>query len=58
MPGWKALPRKFYLYPNLATPTQYFFGTILPDLKIDADVAGAVAMSASWSAASAIKKLP
>lgn len=52
------LPRKFYLYPNLATPTQYFFGTILPDLKIDADVAGAVAMSASWSAASAIKKLP
>jgi len=52
------LPRKFYLYPNLSTPTQYFFGTILPDLKIDADVSGAVAMSASWSAASAIKKLP
>ena len=52
------LARKFYLYPNLATPTQYFFGTILPDLKIDADVGGAVAMSASWSAASAIKKLP
>lgn len=51
------LPRKFYLYPSLAKVTQYFFGTILPDMKIDADVSGAVAMSASWSASSAIKKV-
>lgn len=50
------LPRKFYLYPSLAKPTQYFFGTVLPDLKIDADVSGAAAMSASWSASSPIKK--
>ena len=51
------LPRKFYLYPNLATATQYFFGTILPDFKIDSEVSGAVAMSASWSASSPVKKV-
>lgn len=51
------LPRKFYLYPSLAKATQYFFGTILPDLKIDADVSGAVAIAASWSASSPIKKV-
>jgi hypothetical protein len=50
------LPRKFYLYPNSATPTQYWFGQILPDFKVDGDVAGAVTVSASWVAAGPIIK--
>jgi hypothetical protein len=50
--------RKFYLYPDLVNdPAQYWFGTILPDFKVDGDVSGAVAVSASWSAASAIAKV-
>lgn len=51
------LPRKFYLYPSLLKTTQYFFGTILPDMKIDGGVGDAVAISATWSANSAIKKV-
>lgn len=51
------LPRNFYLYPNTALPTQYFFGTILPDFNIDGAVAGAVGVSASWVASSAIVKV-
>jgi hypothetical protein len=51
------LPRKFYLYPNTALPTQYFFGTILPDFSVSADVAGAVSVSASWSASSQVQKV-
>jgi hypothetical protein len=30
-----ALARKFYLYPSTADTTKYFWGTILPDLRID-----------------------
>lgn len=48
--------RKFYLYPSTATNTQYFFGTILPDFSVNAAVAGAVEVKASWNAASAIVK--
>jgi len=49
-------PRKFYLYPNLDLPTQYFFGQILADLTIDAGVDGATTMAASWAAYSPITK--
>lgn len=49
--------RKFYLYPNLGSSSQYFFGTILPDMTIDSSVDGAVAVSASWAAASQISKV-
>lgn len=49
-------PRNFYLYPNLLTPTQYWYGTILPDFSVNGGVAGAVEVSASWNAASAITK--
>lgn len=50
-------PRKFYLYPDLTNaPTVYWYGTILPDIKLDGDVAGAINMSASWNAASSILK--
>lgn len=50
------LPRKFYLYPSLNTPTQYWFGEILPDFSINGAVDGAVEVSASWNASSPILK--
>lgn len=48
--------RKFYLYPSVLTNTQYFYGTVLPDFKVNGDVGGAVQISSSWSAASNILK--
>ena len=49
--------RKFYLYPNRAgTPTQYWFGTCLPDFKVSGDVSGAVTISGDWAAAGAVIK--
>lgn len=48
--------RKFYLYPSASTPTQYWFGTILPDFSVNAGVGDAVQVSASWNAASPIIK--
>jgi hypothetical protein len=51
------LPRKFYLYPNTALTTQYFFGTILPDFSVNAEVNGAVEVSASWAASTTIAKV-
>jgi hypothetical protein len=49
--------RKFYLYPDLGTATQYWFGTVFPDMKIDSDVAGPVAMSAAFESASGLAKV-
>lgn len=51
------LARKFYLYPNTSTSTQYFWGTILPDFSVNAGVGDAVQISASWNAASQIQKV-
>lgn len=51
------LPRKFYLYPSTSKNTQYFFGTILPDISVDGDVGGAVEVSSKWNAASTIAKV-
>jgi len=51
------LARRFYLYTSTLTNTQYFFGTINPDLTIDATVADAIKVSSSWSAASQIQKI-
>jgi hypothetical protein len=50
------LARKFYLYPNTLTNTQYFWGTILPDFAVNGAVGGAVEVKASWNAASTIAK--
>lgn len=50
------LARKFYLYPSTLTNTQYFWGTILPDISIDGGVGDAVKVSSSWNAASTIAK--
>jgi hypothetical protein len=51
-------PRKFYLYPDTNSVTQYFFGTIIADFSIDGGVGGPVSMSADWSAYSTIARLP
>jgi len=51
------IARKFYLYLNTTSNTQYFFGTILPDMTIDSSVDGATTVSASWAAATAITKV-
>jgi hypothetical protein len=48
--------RKFYLYPSTLTNTQYWYGTVLPDFKVNGDVAAAVQISSSWNAASSILK--
>lgn len=48
--------RAFYLYPNIST-AQYFWGTVLPDFSADGTVDGAVAVSASWAAATPILKV-
>jgi hypothetical protein len=51
------LSRRFYLYPNSNLPTQYFFGTIFADMSINSEVAGAVQVSATWNAATAVAKV-
>ncbi len=49
--------RKFYLYPNNATVTSYFFGTGLFDFSVSGGVEEAVAISGAWAAASAVTKV-
>ena len=49
--------RKFYLYPNLSTATQYWFGTAVFDFNVDATVSDAVKVSSSFSGASAWSKV-
>lgn len=49
--------RPFYLYPDLNQPGTYFWGTVFPDLSLEGDVGGPIAMSASWSAATPIAKV-
>lgn len=51
------LARKFYLYPDLSTNTQYWFGTIIVDLSVDGGVDTAVNISSSWNAASTLAKV-
>jgi hypothetical protein len=48
--------RKFYLYPSTSQNTQYWFGEILPDFAVNGAVGGAVEVSSSWNASSAITK--
>jgi len=49
--------RKFYLYTNTTTNTQYFFGTINVDASFSSSVSGATTVSAAWEAASVIAKV-
>jgi hypothetical protein len=50
------IPRKFYLYPNLSNVTQYWYGIVLPDFKVDGDVASSVTVASSWVAAGPFNK--
>jgi hypothetical protein len=49
--------RKFYLYPDTTSTSKYFWGTIIVDASFNANVSGAVEMSASWSAATDITRV-
>jgi hypothetical protein len=51
------IARKFYLYPSTSNNGQYWFGTVLPDFKVNAAVAGAAEISSSWNAGSSIAKV-
>jgi hypothetical protein len=51
------LARRMYLYPSNLNTAQYFFGTVFADMSINAAVAGATEVSASWNAASTIQKV-
>lgn len=51
------IARKFYLYPSTTNNAQYWFGTIFPDFKVNAAVAGAAEVGSSWNAASTIIKV-
>lgn len=48
--------RKFYLYPASGLTTQYWYGNIIADFKVEAGVSGGAQVSASWKAAGAITK--
>lgn len=49
--------RKFYLYPDNTLATQYWYGTGIFDMSIDAAVDGAVQISGSFAAASVTTKM-
>jgi len=49
--------RKFYLYPDRTTATQYWFGTAFFDFSIDVEVEGAVSITGSFNAATASAKV-
>lgn len=50
------VPRNFYLYPNSAVATDYFYGTILPDFSAAGGVTAAVSVKATWNAAGPINR--
>jgi hypothetical protein len=52
------LDRAFYLYPNLNVATNYFFGRVFVDASFNSTVGGAVEMTSSWAASTAIGHLP
>lgn len=49
--------RKFYLYPNTTTNTQYWYGTMIPDFSVDATVDGPINITGTWAAASVVTKI-
>jgi len=51
------IARKFYLYPDTTSSTQYFFGTAVFDMNIEGSVDGAVQISGDFSAASIFSKV-
>lgn len=51
------LPRRFYLYPTNNTTTTYWYGTALFDFSAEGAVDGAVSISGSFEASSAVAKV-
>jgi len=49
--------RKWYLYPTTATATQYWYGTAIFDMNIDASVDGPVAINGGFAAATQTTKI-
>ena len=49
--------RRFYLYPNNATTTQYWYGTALFDFSASGGSEEAIAISGNWAAASTVTKI-
>lgn len=49
--------RKFYLYPDRTVATQYWFGTGLFDFEVSGQHDGAVAITGSFAAATAVTKI-
>ena len=49
--------RKFYLYPDVGTSTQYFFGSAVFDMNITGAVDGAVQISGDFSASTIVAKV-
>jgi hypothetical protein len=49
--------RKMYLYPTTGTVGQYFYGTAIFDMSIDATVEGPVAISGDFSGATGVAKV-
>jgi len=49
--------RKTYLYMDTSIPTTYLYGTATFDMDLDVDVAGAVAISGSFKAATSFTKI-
>jgi hypothetical protein len=52
------LARRFYLYPNTSTTTNYWYGSALFDFNVDGTVEGAVTINGSWSAATTVSMKP
>ena len=49
--------RKFYLYPDREVNSKYWFGTGLFDFEVSGQQDGAVAVSGTFAAASAVAKI-
>ena len=49
--------RKFYIYPNTTTNTQYWMGTAFFDFSVAIDVQGTADISGSFAAATAVTKI-
>lgn len=50
--------RKFYMYPDIVNaPSQYWWGTVLPDFSISSSVDGVIEGSCDWSPATTIQKV-
>lgn len=45
------LPRVMYLYESALSPTNYWAGTILPDMSVTGGVGAAVTITSNWNAA-------